>query len=142
MNLRSVVVGVDGSANGRRALEWALGVAAPVGARVVAVHALGLLTHVGGHTVPVEGRRDEITAAFRDDWCGPTLAGARPDECTIHDGTPTDVLLAAARTYAADLVVVGARGAGGHALLGSTSTRVVHEAGRPVLVVPESDDRD
>ncbi len=46
--MRTIVVGVDGSPDSRRAVEWAADLAAETGARVVAVHAVGLLEHESG----------------------------------------------------------------------------------------------
>jgi nucleotide-binding universal stress UspA family protein len=43
--MKTIVVGVDGSADSRRAVEWAGDLAEENGARVVAVHAVGLLEH-------------------------------------------------------------------------------------------------
>lgn len=139
MTLRCVVVGVDGSANARAALEWAITLARPDGARVVAVHALGLLDRLHGQTVPTATHRAEITAAFTSEWCDLLDGAGLPHERLALDGPPADVLLAAARDHGADLVVVGVRGSGGRRErdLGSTSHRVVADAGRPVLVVPE-----
>ncbi len=141
MNLRCIVVGVDGSPNARTALAWAVALAAPGGARVVAVHALGLLDRIAGETVPTSGHRAEIVATFTHDWCAPLDGAGVGNDRLALDGSPADVLLTVARDLDADLVVVGARGAstavaGAERALGSTSHRVVTEAGRPVLVVP------
>lgn len=136
--LRCVVVGVDGSANARHALDWAIALAEPVRATVVAVHALGLLDRLGDERVPTAQHRDEIEAEFRDRWCGP-LDGAGVAEARVaRDGPPADVVLAVAEEHDADLVVVGERGIGGGParVLGSTSRRVLEGADRPVLIVP------
>ena len=52
-------------------------------------------------------------------------------------GTPASEIVAAARAFDADLVVVGARGRGGieRLLLGSVSERGLRDARRPVLIV-------
>jgi nucleotide-binding universal stress UspA family protein len=59
----------------------------------------------------------------------------------IEHGDPVSVLLRIAQAEAADLIVVGSRGIGGHPglLLGSTSTQVAQRADRPVVIVPHGD---
>ena len=54
-------------------------------------------------------------------------------------GTPADEIVAAAKYYDTDLVIVGARGRGGMArlLLGSVSEKVLRDARCPVLIVKE-----
>ena len=54
----------------------------------------------------------------------------------FRSGLPAEELLAAAE--GADLLVVGARGAGEYKrlLLGSVSTHVIHHAHCPVVVIP------
>jgi nucleotide-binding universal stress UspA family protein len=137
--LRTIVVGVDGSENAQRALDWAITLAEPADARVVAVHALGLLDRVDHERVASASHRDEILDEFRTVWCAALDASACADERVIVDGTPADVILGAAIDHAADLVVVGERGSGGGPArdLGSTSRRVLEGADRPVLVVPQ-----
>jgi nucleotide-binding universal stress UspA family protein len=56
----------------------------------------------------------------------------------ITRGTPSWDLLAAARSTASDVLVVGARGVGGltRLLLGSVATAIVNRSPVPVLVVP------
>ncbi|MFA5882514.1 MAG: universal stress protein [Acidimicrobiia bacterium] len=139
MILRNIVVGVDGSENAQRALDWAITLAQPSGARVTAVHALGLLDRLEHERVPTASHRDEILDEFRTTWCRALDTAAVTDDRLALDGTPADVILAAAAERNADLIVVGERGTGGGPArdLGSTSRRVLEGADRPVLVVPQ-----
>ena len=58
-------------------------------------------------------------------------------EASVLSGPPAEALVEAAASAGADLLVVGSHGHGAVArvLLGSTTDRVVHLAGCPVLVV-------
>lgn len=139
MKLERIVVGVDGSDNACRAVEWAAGVAARSGARVLAVHALGLLFHgPTGEVVPARSVRAEIEAKLEQEWCAPLRTAGVAYECRVTDGSPVTVLLDAAQEIDADLIVVGSRGLGGfpELLLGSTSMQVAQLAHRPVTIVP------
>ena len=138
MILRTIVVGIDGSENAHRALDWAIALAQPSDARVVAVHALGLLDRLEHEHVPTASHRDEILTEFRSTWCAALDAATCADERVVIDGTPADVILAAAAEHDADVIVVGERGVGAGPArdLGSTSRRVLEGADRPVLVVP------
>lgn len=55
----------------------------------------------------------------------------------VEMGPPAEIILDAANTWAADVIVVGSHGLGfwGRTLLGSVSSAVVHHAHCPVLVV-------
>lgn len=139
-----VVVGVDGSPNSERALDWAMKQAAAVHAplTVIAVHEVPKgywgrdpVTGPGDEPVLEDLRRaaEEMThrAASR-------LGGAAPASVTVHavSGFVVKELVDASRD--ADLVVVGARGASGFArvLMGSVSSEVVHQSACPVVIVP------
>jgi nucleotide-binding universal stress UspA family protein len=136
-----VVVGLDGSEDGRRALAWALAEGRARGATVEVVHAWQP-AFVGGDLfggVPVDSdaqgaaaRRLVGTAVEAEDTAGL----ASPVEQTVVCGTPANVLLDAAK--AADLVVLGSRGVGGFAglLLGSVSQQVARHAACPVVILP------
>ena len=134
---RTILVGVDGSGCARRALEWTIDVAGAVGAEVVAIHALGLLTHLPGPAVPSAGHRPEVQEAF-DGWCAPLRSSAVAHRCLLVEGNPVIALLRAAEEHHADLVVVGSRGTGGFPglQLGSSSLQLVQHSPRPVVVVP------
>ena len=142
-----IVVGVDGSPNSERALDWAMQEAitrhAPL--TVVAVHAVpksywGNIPVVGSADEPLleELRKsvEELTerAASR-------LSDASPASVNIRavSGFPVQELLAASQD--ADLLVVGSRGAGGFArlLIGSVSSQVAQHATCPVVILPHHD---
>jgi nucleotide-binding universal stress UspA family protein len=137
--IQRIVVGVDGSENGRRALRWAMLFGVQFRAEVVAVHAIGLLAHLGdGPPVPSQQHLDELREAFETDWCAPLRDSEIANRRILVDGAPVPVLLATAEREEADLIVLGSRGIGGfpELLLGSTSHQVAEHTNRPVLIVP------
>lgn len=133
-----VVVGVDGSANSRRALVQAGHHARAVGAGLVVVHALGLTEEIDGEHIPTFGHRDEIESHV-DGWCDALReVGITDFEQRLIDGPPVDVLLRVADDCGASAIAIGRRGSGGRPelLLGSTAHQVIEHARCPVLVIP------
>jgi len=133
-----VLVGVDGSANARSALEWAVLLGERFGAEIVVVHAVGLLSHLGaGPAVPSQSHLDELRRTLETDWCAPLSRAGLKHRLLLVDGSPVRVLLETADREQVDLIVVGSRGSGGFAelLLGSTSHQVAQHSTRPVLIV-------
>lgn len=134
-----IIVGVDGSEDSERALEWAAALVEDSIGEVVAVHAMGLLTRLDdGSVVPSMGHRDHVVNLLEQRWCRPLIEASVAHRCMVVDGDPVTALLRTALEEGADLIVVGRRGAGGHAglTLGSTSQQIVFQADRPVVVVP------
>jgi nucleotide-binding universal stress UspA family protein len=140
---RPVVVGLDGSTNAAAALTVAIEVARGIGAEIVAVHAVGLLTHLGpgAPAVPSESCRDELAEVFENDWCAPLRASGISYRARLVAGDPVRALLSTAAEEDAGTIVVGTRGHREFAAvpLGSTSFQLVMGADRPVLVVPLPD---
>jgi len=143
----TIVVGVDGSACARAALEFAAHEAALRKARLRVVSAWDLApaAYSGGFA---PGFDQETIDAFReraDTVVSDALAEVKRLEPALEtegrarEGQAAEVLLDEARN--AVMVVVGNRGHGGFAslLLGSVSQQVVHHAPCPVLVVREHD---
>jgi nucleotide-binding universal stress UspA family protein len=132
-----IVVGVDGSASSRRALEWAVEEARLRGGEVHAVTAWAFPPVTVGmeglihdpDIFPQAARRLQDEALKRVESEGVPVSGE------VDQGTAAAVLLRAAED--ADLLVVGSRGLGGFTglLLGSVSSQLVHHAPSPVLVV-------
>lgn len=129
--MSEIVVGVDGSAGSKRALEWALAEAQlrEVGVRLVY-----------GITARPSAYPDEAMEMLADAL---TDAGGAPEgvavERTAQFGSAVELLLDQAQE--ADLLVVGTRGRGGFAglVLGSVSQQVVQHAPCPVVVIPEEE---
>ena len=141
-----IIVGVDGSRHSRRALGWAVSEAAARHAPLTVLTVHQVAAGYWGGPVPfpyaedpnlIEQIRKEVQKET-DDVLDEFDAGSRPPSVTVRavTGLPAEELLVAAEH--ADLLIVGARGAGGfkRLLLGSVSTHVTHHAHCPVVVVP------
>lgn len=133
-----IVVGVDGTEGGRRALKWAIREAQARGATVQAVLAwtwdgIDLPPQVTTHPDQERARAELILAAE---------IGALPDLHGVSvateavEGRAADVLCLAARD--AELLVLGSHGHSRvrHTVLGSVAEECVRKASCPVVVLP------
>ncbi len=137
-----IVVAVDGSETGRRALRWAVDEATAHGAVVIAVHAwseppIGTYPLAAVQEDPDLFRRaaEEVVRREVDAVTGGGGSGPVIEVRLVAGAAATAVIEAAS---GADLVVVGSRGRGGFKglLLGSVSQQVVHHSPVPVVVIP------
>ena len=132
-----IVVGVDGSAPSRAALEWAVAEARLRKGQVGVVTAWQFPPATVGmeglihdpEIFPEAAQRLQKHIIRRVDSDGV------PVSTEVIQGAAAAVLLRASE--GADLLVVGSRGLGGFTglLLGSVSTQMVHHSACPVLVV-------
>lgn len=144
-----IIVGIDGSAHSRRALEWAINEAAVRQAplTVLAVHQAVAGWAGGGAAFPGDAEQTGHVSKAAQEATDAALeklpAGNRPS-VTVQavNGIPTVEILKAGAD--ADLIVLGSRGAGGFTrlLLGSVSSQVVHHAHCPVVIIPAERDDD
>jgi len=143
--MAGIVVGVDGSANSRKALEKAVEEAAahhkPL--TVLTVHqavrdVYGAASHYPDDAALTEKARaaaqaetDEVLAA----------ASARPESVTVTavHGLPAEELVKASE--GADMLVVGRRGSGGFSrlMMGAVTSAVAYHAHSPVLIVAHAE---
>ena len=139
-----IVVGIDGSPNSERALDWAMKQAAAVQAplTVIAVHEVPK-SYWGG--IPVIGPADEaLLANLRQaaeemtQQAASRLGDARPASVTVRAVSGLVVKELVDASQDADLVVVGARGVHGFTrmVMGSVSNEVVQHSACPVVIVP------
>lgn len=139
-----ILVGVDGSEYGDRALTVGAELAATAGHHLVAVHVVH--TPAVAAAAPTIGAGALVTSADElADHChmycelalAPTSAAWSFE---VRHGDPAAELLRAAAELDAACIVVGRHGRGRLArlLLGSVTDRLVGHADRPVLVVPPS----
>lgn len=140
--MAGIVVGVDGSQDAHRALEWALKEAAVrhVSLTVLAIHEVAGSAWTDS---PITYREDEPLVEQTRKAAEETVAKAAAQladapAVTVKaiSAVPAHALIDASRD--ADMVVVGSRGAGGFSrlVMGSVSNQVVHHAHCPVVVVP------
>jgi nucleotide-binding universal stress UspA family protein len=133
-----IVVGVDGSEGGRRALLWAVQEAAARGGAVQAVSAWRWDTFETPQHTPTrpEEERDRAEATLlREIESIPDRSGVSIASEAV-EGRAADVLTTAARD--ADLLVLGSHGHSQvrHTVLGSVSEECVRKATCPVVVLP------
>jgi nucleotide-binding universal stress UspA family protein len=142
--MAGIIVGVDGSHDAHRALEWAMQEA---GARhapltVITVHQVAASPWTSapiflpGDEPAAEQARQAAEEAVAK--AAAQLGQSQPVPVTVRaiSGLPAQELIEASRD--ADLLVVGSRGGGGFArlMMGSVSDQVMHHAHCPVVVVP------
>lgn len=123
-----VLVGVDGSAESRQALELALNVFEPCLGTLVVAEA------VDYDTAEVDWRGRTVTAKQRLSAIV-DQAGEHPLTCEVLAGPPGQALAQYAQEHAIDVVVVGRHGRGlSKLLLGNVTRYLVERAAVPVLV--------
>jgi nucleotide-binding universal stress UspA family protein len=139
-----ITVGVDGSDNAHRALEWARKEAglrhAPL--TVLAVHEVAANQWTANPIIyPEDAPMTERARNWAEEAVSKVagqLGDAQPPSVTVNakSGFSAKELIAASQD--SDLLVVGSRGGGGFARLaiGGVSSKVVHHSACPVVVVP------
>lgn len=140
--MQRIVVGIDGSENSRRALEWALTEAKLRSVRLTLVSAWQVPKAILSSPVAMAAYDDEVWRSEATDALNAALESVDLNDLPagldreVVEGPPAQVLLDTSSD--ADLIVVGSRGRGGFAglLLGSVSQQVAHQSRCPVVIVP------
>ena len=139
--MSGIVVGVDGSSHSMKSLDWALDEAAlrKTSVTVLAVApAAASIWGITGQFSPSRETQERVKHAA-EEIVENAVSRHGHQQVTVHtvSGVPADELIKASGN--ADLLVVGARGAGGFARLsmGSVSSQVSHHAHCPVVIVRE-----
>ena len=143
MEIRTILVATDFSSHAERAFDWALELAARLGARVRVLHAYPL-PYVGvGLNIPLpaeyfDGLR-EGAQQHLDAWAEKARAQGIEATTELLAEDPSTCIVESAHAHPTDLIVMGTRGLTGlgHVLLGSVADRTVRRAPCPVLVVPD-----
>lgn len=143
--MSGIIVGIDGSAHSRRALEWAIGEATIRHTPLTVLTVQQVITGYWGAPVIYPGDADltqfarKVAQEETDEALAELGAGSRPPSVTVLAvaGAPAEEILRLAKD--ADMIVLGSRGAGGFRklLMGSVTTQVTHHAHCPVVVIPD-----
>jgi nucleotide-binding universal stress UspA family protein len=142
VEMKRILVGVDGSREATAAVEAAAGLARSVGANVMLAYVVPRRPPPGPASfAPDLARADNLEQShaaglLREAEMRCTSAGVPVDSETLV-GPVAERLAHLAESDGYDLVVVGHRGRGGvtRALLGSVADRLLQLSSRPVLVV-------
>jgi nucleotide-binding universal stress UspA family protein/GNAT superfamily N-acetyltransferase len=126
--IRTIVVGVDGSETGEKALAVALGLGGVLGTALHVVSAYSVFRASSGAEAILEAATQAASAQGLE-----AVTHARRDD-------PAEALITVAEEQDADLVVVGDKGMSGTSrfLLGSVPNKVSHHAPCSVLIVRTS----
>ena len=142
MAVQRFLVPVDFSEYASQALDYAIGLAHKLGARLTLLHVIQSLPLGGvdmGVVIPYTDIQDleaEITSSMNDYLERVTAAGLEGEIAVVH-GVPFHEIVETAKIQQVDLIVMGTHGRTGfqHVLLGSVAEKVVRLAPCPVLVV-------
>lgn len=141
MRVNRIVVGLDGSDDADRALEWAATLARDLNADVMAVHAVPILVYPAEvFPVPDETSMiEELEGLLHDQWCALLRKFEIPFRSFVERGNPADVIMRVAEREKAQMIVVGSRGRGGFKglLLGSVGQQLTQHANQAVVIVPK-----
>jgi nucleotide-binding universal stress UspA family protein len=136
---KTIILGLDGSPESRRALPFAVQFADRDAAKIIAVHVRELVMgRAGGQTLVAN--EDEVVAAVRGQVDEIAATGVEIELKVVSAvaGGPAHVLAEVAGKEQADVIVVGTRGHGQVAglLIGSVTQRLLHVSPCPVFAVP------
>lgn len=136
-DVRTIVVGVDGSDASIEALRQAQSLAVPLSATVVALASWDYPPVYDGYVAMGIDDFDVRAGEILQEAVGKAFGAEKPAnvETRLVQGHPRHTLIEASRD--ADMLVLGRRGHGGFGglLLGSVSSALVAHAHCPVLVV-------
>jgi nucleotide-binding universal stress UspA family protein len=139
-----IIVGIDGSAHSRRALDWAIHEAAIRHTPLTVLTVQQAMTSFWAGPMIYPEDQDlaeharKIAQDETDDALRKLAEDTRPPEVIVLavPGIPAEAILSLARD--ADMIVLGSRGAGGFKklLMGSVASQVAHHAHCPVMIIP------
>lgn len=140
-SLSVILVGDDGSAGAEKAIVFAAGLAAQVGAEVVLVKAYSPLDDLGKVAPPVDFAKlkDEALHRLEAERCKHfNDRGVSSRVMLVEDPDAIGVLARTASDVNADLVVVGSHGQTGwrERMLGNVATKLPHHLACPITIVP------
>jgi len=142
MVFKNIVVAYDGSENAKRALDVAIDLAKRYEARLTIIEVIdtSVLVGMGLGPIPSEVINEMYNKAKKDVEEAKEKAinsGVKNVEVVNIEGDPATAIMDYAGKAGADLIVTGSRGLSTvkRIFLGSVSSRIIHEAKIPVLVV-------
>jgi nucleotide-binding universal stress UspA family protein len=142
--INKILIAVDRSPPANRAIDMAIELAKELGAEVGAVHVVdSSLAYMPEYAVIDATKMMELNRIGRlalDEARARVPVSVQFEEMLV-EGEPAEAIIETARTWRADLIVLGndSRGRLAHFLLGSTADSVIRKASCPVVSVRVED---
>ena len=150
MELKKVLVGIDGTAASAAAECWAASAVKDCGGEVIALHVVGsplvrqatedVVNGLGMTNSRMARAVAEMRHRAEEEWCQPLRDAAVSYRTLVARGDPVTELLHTARKEDVDLIVIGHQHDSSfvHRLFRGLSDDLLDHARRPVVVVPYS----
>jgi nucleotide-binding universal stress UspA family protein len=140
--LRRILLATDFTDTSSRALDWAIELAAPLGASITVMHAyefpiVGFPDGALIATADLAARISDAARAALDATVEQRRGRGVPLDAILRQGVAWEEINAVADELDADLIVIGTHGRRGlaRALLGSVAENVIRTARRPVTTL-------
>jgi nucleotide-binding universal stress UspA family protein len=140
--LRRILVATDFTETSNGALDWAIDLAAPLGATVTVMHAyeipvVGFPDGALIATADIASRISEAALAALESTVEQRQGRGVPLQAVLRNGVAWEEINKVAEELDADIVVIGTHGRRGfaRALLGSVAEKVVRTSTRPVTTI-------
>jgi len=140
--LRRILVPTDFTETSDRALDWAMGIAARLGASVTVMHSyeipiVGFPDGAIVATPEIATRIADASRAALESTLAQRSGKGVPLDSVLREGVAWEEINAVADAIDADLVVIGTHGRRGlaRALLGSVAENVIRTAHRPIVTI-------
>ena len=144
LQIKSILVPIDFSSSSKKALTYAVPFAEQFGAKLTLLHVVEpVATPDFANSSPLLMENDKVMAACKAKLelliKQKAIERKIVEKTLVRQGRSFHEIADAARTLKVDLIIISTHGYTGlkHALLGSTTERVVRHAPCPVLVVRE-----
>ncbi len=145
MSKKILLVGVDGSEAGKKALDFAINMAQEIDARIELLHIIDWSPYQFQTLEENAERSRTVRQQLQDDRQNlfpPLEAAARAMDIPVSSktvfGDPADELVEGAKKLEAFAIVVGRRGMSRlkRTIVGSVARAIIHDSSVPVMVVP------
>ncbi len=141
VQIRTLLVAVDGSEYSEKALKYACAIAAPIGAELYVMYVVPMLMNATPYHDTISDQPFLALQKVGEDILARSKRLALELGCRVTDlisyGDPPARIIEVAEEKGVDLIVMGSRGISGlkRLFVGSTSDKVTRMAPCPVLIV-------
>jgi len=141
VEIKKILVAVDGSEHSDKAVKYACAIGPPLGAEVILLHVVPMLVSATPYHDTVSDQPFLALQKVGEDILRRAKTFAESLGCTVTDllsyGDPANRIIEVAEEHQVDLIIMGSRGVSGikRLFVGSISDKVSKDASCPVMIV-------